>query len=268
MISTDNAHSLSCTASINSLLAVIIILTFLSGCSPKPTKLPIKLMWGDQVLNCHQALPELPLWQLDNIQFYLSDFNNNGQAIALVEKGHDTQQKNLALLGSDCQSDGRWQLHFEQALQPGEFSFNLGVPFELNHQALLTSASPLNQSDMFWTWQLGYKFFRLDLATEQQQNDKLQTGWQFHLGSTGCQSASVMRAPAEECAYPNRPRFTLHYQGEASLVLDLAPLLSEVLQNQEITQDSCMSDPNTLIYKELLPKIGVNGTAQIWRWQS
>ncbi|WP_394390585.1 MbnP family copper-binding protein [Shewanella woodyi] len=232
--------------------------------------LPIKLMWGEQELNCNQALPALPQWRLENIQFYLSNFKNSGRPLYLVDDGHLTQQKGLALLGSDCRSDGQWQLVFERTLEPGEFSFNLGVPFKLNHQAPLTAQPPLNQSDMFWTWQMGHKFFRLDLAKNEPKQGEVsvQTGWQFHLGSTGCKSASVMRAPTERCSYPNRPRFALNYQGETELVLDLAPLLSDALQNQVLTLNSCMSDPHTLICKELLPKIGINSSSKIWRWQS
>ena len=251
---------------------MIISLLLLTGCNPKPTILPIKLMWGDQVISCNQTLPGLPQWRLENIQFYLSEFSNNGQVVYLSDEGNDTQQKNVALIGSNCQSDGQWQLLFEQALVPGEFSFNLGVPFTLNHQSPLTSKSPLNQSDMFWTWQMGHKFFRLDLAKKQiekRDTDRnLQTGWQFHLGSTGCKSASVMRSPKQACAYPNRPRFTLTYQGETGLVLDLAPLLSDILNKPELTENSCMSDPHTLICKALFPNIGINGTSQIWYWQS
>lgn len=255
---------------IKKLSIVFIVLLLSCGCSPKPMTLPIKLMWGEQELNCNQALPELPQWRLENIQFYLSQFKNNGRPIYLVQDGHLTQQKNLALLGSDCRSDGQWQIVFEHTLEPGEFSFNLGVPFKQNHQVPLKSQSPLNQSDMFWTWQMGHKFFRLDLTKHESKKRETepQTGWQFHLGSTGCKSASVMRAPAKECEHPNRPKFTLNYQGDNSLVLDLAPLLSETLNNQKITQDSCMSDPYTLICRELLPRIGINSSSEIWRWQS
>lgn len=119
---------------------------------------------------------------------------------------------------------------------------------------------------------MGHKFFRLDLAksaTENRQQEQgLQTGWQFHLGSTGCQSASVMRSPKHACAYPNKPRFTLTYQHETNLVLDLAPLLSDILNKPELAENSCMSDPHTLICKALLPKIGINGPSQLWHWQS
>lgn len=75
--------------------------------------------------------------------------------------------------------------------------FVVGVPFELNHANPLTAAAPLNRSDLFWVWQTGYKFLRAELAEEG-------TEWAFHVGSTGCASASAVRAPSADCAQPNR----------------------------------------------------------------
>lgn len=72
--------------------------------------------------------------------------------------------------------------------------FTVGVPFALNHANPLTAVAPLDRGDLFWTWQSGYKFLRADA---------------FHLGSTGCSSASALRPPAEPCAQPNRMRIEL-----------------------------------------------------------
>jgi uncharacterized repeat protein (TIGR04052 family) len=80
--------------------------------------------------------------------------------------------------------------------------FTLGVPFELNHANPMTAAAPLNRGDLFWTWQSGYKFLRVDLADTARD-------WSFHLGSTGCVSASALRAPELPCAQPNRVRVEL-----------------------------------------------------------
>ena len=41
--------------------------------------------------------------------------------------------------------------------------FTLGVPFALNHNDSATSPAPLNAPGMFWTWQGGFKFLRVDL---------------------------------------------------------------------------------------------------------
>lgn len=254
-------------------LLVLLTVLIVTACSPKPTTIDVELMWQQQPLGCDQLLPELRAWRLDQFQFYLSSFSNNGTAINLDSVGQAYQQPRVALMGGDCGSPGNWQLVFEGQLQEGELSFDLGVPFELNHLNPLTADSPLNQSDMFWTWQNGHKFLRLDLTKKASQKietftaQNLQTGWQFHLGSTACQSASVMRAPTVPCGYPNRPRIKLDYQKGSRLVLDLAPLLSGIIDDAELAKHSCMSDPNTRVCQQLFARLGFNGDSKVWRLQ-
>ena len=95
--------------------------------------------------------------------------------------------------------------------------FELGVPFERNHANPLTAPAPLNVASMFWTWQTGYKFLRLDLGTD----------WSFHLGSTGCIAESAVRPP-ESCRQPNRATIRLPAAAafEGVVVVDLARLLT------------------------------------------
>jgi len=85
--------------------------------------------------------------------------------------------------------------------------FSVGVPFELNHVNPLTAAAPLNRADMFWAWQTGYKFLRVDLADKSGAQQGRE--WSFHLGSTGCSSASALRPPSQPCKQPNIMRIEL-----------------------------------------------------------
>ena len=78
----------------------------------------------------------------------------------------------------------------------------IGVPLELNHTNPLAAAAPLDRGEMFWSWQSGHKFLRADLADAGHE-------WAFHLGSTGCSSASALRPPAQPCAQPNEMRIEL-----------------------------------------------------------
>lgn len=74
--------------------------------------------------------------------------------------------------------------------------FVVGVPFEYNHRDPLKAGAPLDKGDLFWTWQSGYKFLRVDLSDEGKETS-------FHLGSTGCASASAVRPPKQPCSQPN-----------------------------------------------------------------
>ena len=80
--------------------------------------------------------------------------------------------------------------------------FSIGVPFDLNHANPLTAAAPLNRAELFWSWQSGYKFLRAELTDQEHAGA-------FHLGSTGCSSASALRPPAQPCSQPNVMRIEL-----------------------------------------------------------
>ncbi|WP_213996636.1 MbnP family copper-binding protein [Arsukibacterium sp.] len=216
---------------------LLAVVGLLMSCQPAattsslPKQLPVQLSWQQQPLSCQQFISIAnQQWHLQSLRFYLSNFRLNQQPLSLIT--NQWQQPRLALLGTDCQGNSNLQLQFSEPLATGQLSFTLGLPFSVNHQNPLAASSPLNHSEMFWSWQLGYKFLRLDLQGPEH-------GWAFHLGSTGCQSASVLRPPAEPCRAANTVEVTLDYQSSQSLQLDLAVLLQQV----ELARDSsCMSD--------------------------
>jgi uncharacterized repeat protein (TIGR04052 family) len=104
--------------------------------------------------------------------------------VALIDLTGDATQSNSTVRGT---VNGAAQAY-------AGIRFTVGVPFALNHANPLTAAAPLNRGELFWTWQSGYKFLRADF---------------FHLGSTGCSSASALRPPKEPCTQPNRVRVEL-----------------------------------------------------------
>jgi uncharacterized repeat protein (TIGR04052 family) len=96
--------------------------------------------------------------------------------------------------------------------------FTVGVPFDLNHADPLVALPPLDRGELFWTWQSGYKFLRADLVVAGLERS-------FHLGSTGCSSASALRPPAQACAQPNRIRVELDGDPTQAVIrFALAPL--------------------------------------------
>lgn len=236
---------------------LVLLLITLGACQPKShSTLQVQLLWQGQPLNCdHSFMLNNQPWQLQQLQFYLSGFAQQQRPLALTP--NDYQSAELALLGTDCQSAGQWQLHFAEPLQRAPLAFELGVPFSLNHQNPLTAGIPLQQLDMHWAWQSGYKFFRLDLKGPQHD-------WSLHLGSSGCSAASVMRAPTQPCAAPNRVRVQLPYQGQSTLTLDLAMLFSDFIPTAD---NSCMADPASLSCQQLMPVLGIGGTTRLWALQ-
>ena len=74
----------------------------------------------------------------------------------------------------------------------------VGLPFEKNHRDQTLQPSPLNLSRMFWSWNAGYKFLRLDIKTTGQPR-----GWMVHLGSTGCEPAAAPSTIPVSCSHRN-----------------------------------------------------------------
>ncbi|MCC5993711.1 MAG: metallo-mystery pair system four-Cys motif protein, partial [Rhodobacteraceae bacterium] len=131
------------------------------------------------------ALDQDGIWQLDNVA--LLDFED---ATGTCVNG--MPDMNTTLLGT---------------VPAGDYTglaFDIGVPFDLNHGDPTLAASPLNLTAMFWNWQGGYKFIKVELSsTGLPVTHDANRGWALHLGSTGCASEARTVAPEAECANPN-----------------------------------------------------------------
>lgn len=186
-------------------------------------------------------------------------------------------------------ADGKWQsstvalLDFENAAGPcGELGtvdtnakivangdgsdiaalkFTVGVPVAEAHQNVGLAPAPLSLGAMFWGWQAGYKFLRVDFSSRGADPAAAATQWLIHLGSTGCQSAASSVAPTTACARSNRAEVTLvGWQPNKTVVVDLASLLAavDVSTNTPATAPGCMSDAEDPECKALLPNFGLD----------
>jgi uncharacterized repeat protein (TIGR04052 family) len=91
---------------------------------------------------------------------------------------------------------------------------------------------------LFWSWQSGYKFARIDM-----ENDS-GAGWYFHLGSTGCASDASTTPPEDVCAFPNRPRIRVEGFDVASQALELD--LDRLLAGADLGSDTPESAPGCM----------------------
>lgn len=198
-------------------------------------------------------------WQLSQLQLFLHDIQfktNHGewQKAQIISPENSSQE--VVLLGGYCGQKMKWQFKVKtRNAAQNTIKFTIGVPFELNHLNPLTQPHPLNQSDMFWTWQTGYKFLRMEMAS---QNDE----WIFHLGSTGCDSPSPVRPPRTACKNPNRASVELSGFSEKSII---AVEIDKLLEGMDLVKHSeCQSGENNEVCKILLPRIGVGGQQQVF----
>jgi uncharacterized repeat protein (TIGR04052 family) len=220
----------------------ILVIFLLIACqNKKPNRLTFIPIINGQPITCEDDfLVNEQKWHLRSFQFYISKIQLNGEMQNINYDGNLKEVNNrLALVGGTCRDALNWQIELKsEAKLKSVLEFELAVPFELNHKNPLTAQFPLNQSDMFWTWQLGHKFLRLDLVNQTEKDEN----WSFHLGSTGCDSASVMRSPKSPCKNPNRVSFSIKdFESNKPIYITFNNLVSGLELSKKT---SCMGDLN------------------------
>lgn len=199
-----------------------------------------------------------------DFRFYIHDIaltTSQGRDLSLALEENDFQNSGVALLdfqdrADSCGGDSikptntavKGSVPLRDAERVTGLSFTVGVPEDLNHQNTATAASPLNVASMFWNWQGGYKFMRLDIAPQggvRRTSDPAfnSTAWNFHLGSTSCQGDPEV-GETVVCDRPNRitidfPRFDPDTQ---TVALDYSALIGSAnVAMDEGVAPGCMS---------------------------
>jgi len=241
----------------------------LGGCQFTPVTLQFRAAVGAETFACGNTYHNIGTSNADvvpsDFRFYVHDVR------MVTATGHEVPVQ--------LDQDGLWQvdtlalLDFENKVRPctngtvetntsihgrvapGSYTgvrFRLGVPFDRNHADEATAPSPLNLSSLFWSWQDGYKFLRIDTAFDNLR---------VHLGSTGCVYGATPGVVAS-CARPNVAEVELGDFDAATntIVADLAALLadSDLNANQPNTPPGCMSDPDDLDCDPMFRNLGLH----------
>lgn len=237
----------------------ISFLFMLSGCMFKESKHSINLVptYSEKPIACFNEVNiDNNNWHVNQLGMYLSDFKvlkADGKWHQVKLSTNQYQSGGVVYLGGLCQKNkasGNWQIEYlGDSLVGKKIQFTLGVPFELNHLNPIKQLSPLNMPSMFWVWRIGHKFLRLEMTSKNNE-------WLFHLGSLGCKSPSVVRAPTERCLYPNSFDFDVELTSDkANLQFDLANLLSElVIAEEEYCQSEQDVNACQVVFKNLKHK--------------
>lgn len=123
--------------------------------------------------------------------------------------------------------------------------FSVGLPHRQNHIDPATARGPLGEPGMFWTWQAGYKFVKVDVKVDGAPgNAPIRNN--LHLGSTGCTSIAPMLAPELACSRPNLAQITLFPFDlrTQALELSLDELLLPALTQGHDRAPNCMGGPS------------------------
>jgi uncharacterized repeat protein (TIGR04052 family) len=267
-------------------------------------------MVGAQTFSCGKSYDDIGVTHSritpSDMRFFVSEvelLDAKGRAVAVkLDQDGIWQYQNLALLdfedGTGPCRNGNSGLHtaVTGSVPKGNYRgvrFTLGVPFGLNHGDPTIAPSPLNISGMFWVWQSGYKFVKIDMASagqpqaadlpaEGSMQDKVAAmakiaamkkegvapmkmparaaGFSVHLGSTACASSSLTTPPSA-CQNPNRVTVTFdHFDLKKNVIVaDVATLLQDanVDVNAPDSAPGCMSGTNDADCISLMPSFGL-----------
>lgn len=200
---------------------------------------------GAEVFDCTKTYPGLGTTAAE---MKIADFRLYVHDVALVAKDGTTvpvtldqdgawQHENLALLdfesGSGACVNGNGELNTKIAgtAPAGDYdgvAFKLGVPFALNHEDVAVAPSPLNLSGLFWSWNGGYKFMRIDGVAVGASK-----AFNVHLGSTNCKDDGG--GGVSSCGRPNRPEVVL--TGFDPLTKPILIDYAEIVSGNDLTQD-------------------------------
>ncbi len=260
------------------LKAVLPILTttlFAAALAQQPVTVTFDGVVGDTALACGQDYPNIgsegTTIEFQDARMYVSNLrlvNAAGEEVPLeLEQDGLWQVQNVVLLDFEnatggCSDGGTAEMNDQVTgtVPEGDYNglvFDLGVPFELDHADATAAPSPLNVSSLFWSWQYGYKFARIELLNQatapktkpetssEMSMDLPANFWPIHLGSTGCTSPAPVVGPATACARPNLSTARLESFNPATdaVKLDVAALLKgvDVGKSLELAPPGCMS---------------------------
>lgn len=205
-----------------------------------------------------------------DFRFYVHNVrlvDSSGKEVPLtLEQDGKWQFENIALLDFEnatgpCANGTPDTRDFIKGIVPADrkytgVKFTVGIPFERNHADPAKAPSPLNLTQLFWVWNSGYKFARIEMKTTG-----LPQGWMLHLGSTGCQPGGTMQTVPTRCTFPNRAEISLSNfdVNRDTVVTDLKNLFdgANVDVNQEKTARGCMSAQNDADCAALFANIGL-----------
>ena len=248
-------------------------LLLLAAAMPAPVAVNFSVSAGASDVTCSSVLASVAGsndFKINDLRFYISDVKLISAAgehpVALTQ--NQWQYKNVALLDfenatGNCNGSTETNFQISGTAPKGTYTgieFSLGVPYELNHLDVSSSATPapLNISGMFWTWLTGYKFMKIDFTTAGGTGN-------LHIGSMGCTSASgsTTEAPTSECKFKNRARIRLEKQGldlaRDKVNLDVQKLLQNVTYTSNVYKCHSMKmGQDTTDCPKIFPQVGID----------
>ncbi|MBP8274149.1 MAG: metallo-mystery pair system four-Cys motif protein, partial [Acidobacteria bacterium] len=176
--------------------AVMAVAPLFAAPQAVPVKIAFAAVVGDKPFACGQSYAGIGTTKstitVSDFRMFISgvsliDAAGKATPVALTQDGK-WQNGEVALLdfenGTATCSNGTPDVNAEitGTVPAGQYvglRFDMGLPFDVNHRDPTKQPSPLNLTRLFWNWNGGYKFARIDMKTTG-----MPQGWVLHLGST------------------------------------------------------------------------------------
>lgn len=269
----------SLTACLAALVAITAssCTTMAPAAAPQAGDVPIQINFearvGAKTAKCGESYPGVgasgATILLQDFRMYVSEarlITTDGREVAVkLTPDNQWQNDSVTLLDfenatGNCNGNAPTNMAIRGTAPAGDYagiSFQIGVPFDLNHKDPTLASPPLNYSGLTWPWRIGYRFTSIDLETAGKtpaapaapnaggMMGMNASGFSIHLGSTSCGAGSPTTPPTAPCDNPNRPTYRLQSFDLKSqkVVLDLAALLggTDVTVNAPGSASGCMS---------------------------
>jgi len=243
------------------------------GANGREVTLRFRPVVGDKAFRCGESYDGIGATKTritpTDFRFYVHDvrlIDASGREVPVaLEQDGKWQFENIALLDFEngegpCSNGTPDTRDFIKGTAPaGSYTgvrFTIGVPFNRNHADPAKAPSPLNLTQLFWVWNSGYKFARIEMNTTG-----LPQGWFLHLGSTGCMPRDTAQSIPTKCTFANRAEIALKMfdVDHDTVVTDLRELVSgaNLDANQERTARGCMSAQNDADCAPLFANLGL-----------
>lgn len=241
----------------------------------QPLMLNFKGLIGSEDFLCGKTYENIGIgkhdYRAEGLRMYVSRLrallDNGTEVTASLSEDGVWQHDNVALLdfGADCDRGDEHPLNTAVDANVLLYStrrvtgvcFDVGIPFDRNHQRAEGALPPLDTTALFNSVQNGRTFLRLDGTANPE--DKPQT-FNVQLKSTGCLSEAKNRRPSVACGNPNIAQVCLDLDPQTqAIAFDIKSLLAgaDVSKNKD-AELGCYSAKNDSECTTIVPALGIS----------
>jgi uncharacterized repeat protein (TIGR04052 family) len=255
------------------IIAATSLLLSSGGCTNAVVTLPFSASLGNKPLSCAETYDGVDRDAVgvvvNDARFFVHavQVKRDGDFVDVPLADNAFQNDGVALLDfetgdANCAATGSPQTHtvittIDDVSDVTAVRFSLGVPPEKNHLDATTLTAPLNIPDMFWAWQFGFKYLKVDVTTA----DASATPAYFHLGANGCEPVAGGAPSDVTCAHTHQPVLSFDIDPQTQTIgFDVGRLFAEVSLTGERPEgdvNGCMSFPGDLQCPPMMSAAGV-----------